>query len=169
MQGERFDDLRHLVELQRAARDEPLGDGTANGLAHRAGHQPRPRLAACHQARGDVHAVAQEIAVRLHHHVAQVNADADSRLAGFRERKRGFDGCEARAELEHEAVAGRVEDAAAVFRGDRFDNRAQCRDLGRRARLIGLGACRVPGDIEGHDGSEFAGGGVIGHCEVGAP
>jgi len=44
-----------------------------------------------HEARGDVDAVAEEIAIRLHHNAAQVYADAHFRFARFGEFERGFD------------------------------------------------------------------------------
>ena len=43
-------------------------------------------------ARGDIHAVAEEVAVRLHNDVAEVDAHADFGFAGLREFEGGFDG-----------------------------------------------------------------------------
>jgi hypothetical protein len=71
--------------------------------------------------------VAEEIAIRLHHNVAQVYANAHSRFARFGEFERGFDSGKARTKVQHEAVAGGVEYAAAVVRGYAFYHFAQRR------------------------------------------
>ena len=95
MQCKGFDHLRHLVELHRPARDKAFGDRSTYGLAHRARHQRAARVAARHQPRRDVDAVAEQVAVRLHDNVAEMDADADFRFAGFCKGEGGLDGREA--------------------------------------------------------------------------
>jgi hypothetical protein len=53
-----------------------------------------------HEARGDVDAVAQEIAVRLQHNVTQVHANAHLRFARFGEFECCFDSGKARAKVQ---------------------------------------------------------------------
>ena len=78
-------------------------------------------------------------------------------LALLCERERRFDGGEARTELEHEAVAGSVEQAAPVQPGDAFDYTAERRHLSRRLGLVRLRARRVAGNVERDDRCEPAG------------
>ena len=84
-QREGLDRLRHLVELEVAARDETFGQRAADGAAHVGRHQRRTGIAARHQAGRDVDAVAEQVAVRLHHDVAEMYADAHLGLALVRQ------------------------------------------------------------------------------------
>ena len=95
-------------ETQRCASGPRIVRCTSAEISTEPGSLPR------HQARRDVDAVAEQVAVRLHHDVAQMHADAHLGLARLGELERGLDGDQARAELQHEAVAGGVEHAPAV-------------------------------------------------------
>ncbi len=87
-----FDPLSHLVELEDPSRNETLGQRSAYRALHVGRHQHRTRIALSHQARRDVHTVAQEIAVRQHNYIAQVHANAQLGFALFRQRECRFDG-----------------------------------------------------------------------------
>jgi hypothetical protein len=119
---EGFDLLGHLVELQVSPGDQSLGQRPSDRAAHVRRYQHRARIAARHQARRDVDAVAQEIAVRLHHDVAQMHADAQFGFALFRECDGGLDSGQTRPELQHEAVARRAEHPPPTRPGDTFDH-----------------------------------------------
>ena len=63
----RWTDARRMQALRQLA---------AHGAAHVHRHHNRAGLGQLLQARGDVDAVAEQIAVRRHHHVADMHADA---------------------------------------------------------------------------------------------
>ena len=107
--------------------------------------------------------MAEEVAVGLHHDIAQMHADPHLGLALVCEGERGLDGGQARTELQHEAIARGVEHAPALRRGDAFDHAPERRHLGRGPRLIGFRACGIARDVERNDRGEFAGQRIVRH------
>ena len=77
-----------LSSWSRPREIEAVGDRPAHRLPHGGRDERAAGIALGHQARRDIDAVAQQVAVRLHDHVAQMHADAHFRLAGLGE----FDG-----------------------------------------------------------------------------
>ena len=73
---------------------------------------------------------ARHATVEMHDDVAQMHADAYLWLAGLSQFDCRFHRSEARGELQHEAVARRVEHASAVTCGDGFDHFVQRCDFG---------------------------------------
>ena len=106
------------------------------------------------QARRDIDAVTQEIAVFGDRNVAEVPADADLRLA-FRalvqELEDRGDRFACGGELHHDAVARGVEDAPAVPHGNRAEALAQGKHLAGRNGRIALSPRRIAGDIDADD------------------
>ncbi len=89
------------------------------------GQADRPRLANAFEPRGDIDAVAHEIAVAFLDHIAQMNADAELDAALWRLSRRcarpavlHFDraahGVDHAAKLDEDAVAGPLDDAPVV-------------------------------------------------------
>ena len=119
------------------------------------------------QARGDVDAVAIEIAA-LHHDVAEIDADAQHdaavlRLPGGRRGHRLLDvdgalhGVHRAAELHHDAVAGHLEDAALVLGHQRRDDLLAARlERAQGPHLVQLHQPAVADDIGGEDGGKAA-------------
>jgi hypothetical protein len=101
--------------------------------------------------------VAEEVTVGLHHDIAQMYADPHLGLALVCEGQRGLYGGQARAELQHEAIARGVEHAPALGRSDAFDHAPERRHLGRGLGLIGFRARGIASDIERNDRDESAG------------
>ena len=58
----------------------PRGSLLPHFLIDFVGEADGVRLGQCLEARGDIHAVAQHIAVGLHHDITEVDADADMNL-----------------------------------------------------------------------------------------
>ena len=117
------------------ARDEPCGESGAARVAHDLRNEDAAGRGLGLQARGDVDAVAEQIAVLGVRHFAQVHAEAERRFAlALAERDGGGQRIGGAGEFEHHAVAGGVEDAPAVL-GARLRPRAlaQARDVGDSA------------------------------------
>ena len=121
-----------VLELGRAE----VGDGHVEPAAHLTvgvfRQTDRARLTNTLQARGDIDAVAHEVAVAFLDHVAEMNADAKldatlGRQAGVAldhavlHFDRAAHGVDHAAEFNHAAVAGAFDDAA-VMEGDRRIN-----------------------------------------------
>lgn len=104
----------------------------------------------CDQARGDIDAVTQEIAVSGDRNIAKVSSDADLWLilrALIQELENGRDRLAGGCELHHNAVAGSVEDAPAVPQSGRIKPLAQGQHLlGRNGRIV-FGPRRIARDI----------------------
>ncbi len=125
------------------------------------------------QPRGDIDAVAHEVAVGLLDDVADV--DADPVIDALLRRQAGvalghadldFDcaahGVDHAAELDEDPVAGALDDAAAVHRDRRIDEVAPKRPQpGQSPFLVGLGEPAVPRHVGGEDRREFS---ALGHC-----
>ena len=125
------------------------------------GEADRAGLGDAFEPRGDVDAVAHQVAVALLHHVAQMNADAQfdaplGRHAGVAldHAVLQLDGAAHRldhaAELGQRAIAGALDDAAIVHGDRRVDQIAPERAQPRQdAILVGAGEPRVADDV-GH-------------------
>ena len=107
---ERIDPQRFGDVLERL--DAEVGDGELDPPAHLPigvlRKRDRPGLGDAFEPRGDVHAVAHQIAVGLLDHVAEVDADAKLNPAIFRHAGVSFD----QAVLHFDRAANRVDDAA---------------------------------------------------------
>ena len=119
------------------------------------------------EARGDVHAIAVEIAL-VGHHVAEIDADAeadalvlgDLRLA-LRHAALGGDGAGDRidhaAELAERAIAHELDDAALVLGDQRLDEGlAVGLEALERSRLVALDQARIADDVGRENGGEAA-------------
>ena len=130
------DRLGDVLELCRAE----IGDGEIEPPLHLAigvlGQTDRARLGDALQPRGDIDAVAHQIAVALLDDVAEMNADAKLDAALGRQAGVAFDhavlhfdraahGVDDAAELDQAAVAGALDDAS-VMRGDGRDRSDRC-------------------------------------------
>ena len=132
----------------------------------------RARLANTFEARGDIDAVAHQIAVALFHHVAEMDADAEldaalGRHAGvaFGQAVLHLDGAahgvDHAAELDQAAVAGALDDAAVVGGDGGVDQIAtQAPETRERALLVGAGEPAVADDVRDQNRRELAG---LGH------
>src|SRR5262249_16038332 len=69
--------LDDVLELPFAQILERELRGVGDEIAHRARDEDRARLGDVFEPRGDVDSVAKNVAVLLHHHVAEVDADAE--------------------------------------------------------------------------------------------
>ena len=137
------------------------------------GEADRARLGDAFQSRGDVDAVAHQIAVALLDDVAQMNADAEFDLAIDRHAGVAFDhgvlhldGAAHRidhaTELDESAVPGALDDAPVVHRDRRIDQiAAQRAQPSERAVLVGAGRAAESDHVGGQDRGEFA---DFGHC-----
>ena len=123
------------------------------------GQADRAGLGDAFQSRGDIDAIAHQVAVALLDHVAQMNADAELDAALGRQAGVALDhavlhldgaahGVDHAAELDEDAVAGAL-DHAAVMHGDgRIDQVAPQRPQPRqRAVLVGAGKPAVSDHI----------------------
>jgi hypothetical protein len=130
------------------------------------------------EARGDVDAIAHEIAVRFLDHVAEVNANAEQNLPFQREPgialnhavlhfNRTTDGVHNAAKLDQNAIAATFDDTA-VMDGDRRINKISTETTKARygALFIGSGKTAKTGDIRREYRREFAG---FAHPDAGPP
>ena len=113
-------------------------------------------------ADGDVDVVAEQF-VLVGHHVAHVDAEPELHgpiggqvVVALRHQvlhlDGSLDGADDAGKLQQEAVAGVLEDMAAMVEDDRMD-RGPMRLEGRmRPRLVGAHHPRVAGDVGAHDG-----------------
>ena len=139
------------------------------------GKADRAGLANAFQTRGDIDAVAHQIAVALLDDVAEMNANPEldaplGRHAGVAldEAVLHFDGAahgvDHAAELDDRAVAGALDDASVVHGDDRVDQvAAQCPEPRQRAIFVRPCKPAIAGDVGHQNRCEFAG---LGH---GAP
>ena len=136
------------------------------------GKTDRAGLGDAFQSRGDVDAVAHQVAVALLDHIAQMDADAELDAALGRKASIALDhavlhldgaahGVDDAAELDEDAVAGAL-DHAAVMHGDgRIDQIAPERPQPRQcAILVGAGKPAVSDHIRRQYCREFPG---LGH------
>ena len=125
------------------------------------------------QSRGNIDAVAHQIAVALFDHVAQVNSDPklysalgghtgvafDHRVLNFHRAAHGVDDA---TELDQSAVAGALDDAAVMESDGRIDQVAAKRpELGKRAPLVGADEPAVANDV-GHQNRRE----LLAHCAL---
>ena len=145
---DRPDDVLDGLLAEILERDvEPVAD--LDLVAHRARHADAARLGQLLQTRGHVHAVAEDVVV-LEDHVAEVDADAELDPAGRRhvgvaprhaalDLDRALHRVGNALELDQQAVAGGLDDAAPVLGDRRVD---QLEPVGLEAReragLVGL-------------------------------
>ena len=121
------------------------------------------------QARGDIDAVAHQIAVALLDHVAEMDADPKFDALVRRDpsvaldhRPLDFNGAVHRvddaAELDNCAVAGALDDAAVVHGDGRIDQVAAKRPKPRQNPiLVGAGKPRIADDVGHQDRGQFSG------------
>ena len=163
-----MDWLGDILELRGAEivdfEIEPLLDLTIGVL----GKTDRARLGDAFKARGDVDAIAHQIAIALLDHVA--NMDADPKLDALLGRQARvaldhaglhFDSAADRvydaAKLNDRAVAGALDDAASMKGDGRVDQIAAERPKPRQnAVLVGTGQPAVANDICNQDRCEFS-------------
>ena len=137
------------------------------------GKTDRARLGDALQPRGDIDAVAHQIAVALLDHVAEMNADAklDAPSGGTPALRSTiavlhFNGAAHRvddaAELDDAAVAGALDDAAVMDGDGRIDQIAAKRPKPRQdAVLVRAGEPAVADDVGDQDRCELSG---LAHC-----
>jgi hypothetical protein len=138
-------------------------------LAHAVGEADAARLGQRLQPRRDVHAVAEQVAVGLHHHVGRMQADAQLQSVAARRQRLlhgngALDCLHAAREFREQAVAHRLEHAPAVRGQERLDHlRAHRPQARERAGLVGADQPRVADHIGREDRGEAAGGGHSGN------
>ena len=167
------DGLRDVLDPVLAHRLEREVELGLHLIVDVAGDADAARLGEALEARRDVHAVAEDVAV-FQDDVADVDADAVAdapvlglgRLAlghGVLDRDRAFDRVDRASELDQRAIAGELDHAAAVL-GDQgfgeFDPMGL--DPRERAGLVGADEPAVADHVHGHDGRGLAahGGGL---------
>ena len=132
------------------------------------GKTDRARLGDAFQPRGDIDAVAHQIAVALFDHVAQMDADPELDAALGRHARIALDhgvlnlDCATHrvhhaAELDQRAVAGAFDDPPVVHGDGGVDQIAAQRPQPReRAIFVGAGETAESNHVGGEDGREFA-------------
>ena len=162
--ADRPGDVLDALLAQILERDaEPVADL----IAHRARDADAARLGELLQARGHVHAIAEDVVV-LADHVAEVDADAKADLALRRhvavaprhallDLDRARHGIRDARELDQHAVAGGLDQPPLVL-GDRRVDQLETMGLEtrERARLIGFHQAAVADHVGGEDGREPA-------------
>ena len=133
------------------------------------GETDRPRLGDALQPRGDIDAVAHQVAVAFLDHVAEMDADPKFDALVRRDpsvaldhRPLDFNGAvhcvDDTAELDDAAVAGALDDAAVVHGDGRVDQVAAQRPEPRQNPiLVGSGKPRIADDVGHQDRGEFSG------------
>ena len=133
-------------------------------LAHRCRDADAARLGHAFQARRDIDAVAENVAV-LDHDVAEIDADAELDAAILRHAgvaaghavldfDRAGDGVDHAGELDQHAVAGQLDDAALVLGDPRVDQFLAARlERGKRGGLVDA---HQPA-VADHVGSQYGG------------
>ena len=144
---------------------EADGKLLADMLAHRGADTDPVRLRQSLEARRDIHAIAEDVAV-LDDDVAHIDADAEpyalalvevgvailhSLLQHHGAAHRVDDG----RKLDEKAVPRRLDDAALVLGDQRVDELpAVAFERGKRPFLVGAHEARISGHVGGQDGSE---------------
>ena len=135
-------------------------------LVHRARHADAARLRQGLEARGGVHAIPEQIAA-LHHDVAGVHADAklQSAIRGIARARlcqpllrldRALHGIHRARELGQHAIAGGVDDAAAVLGDDAVHDLPPLGQEAERADLIQSHQPSVARHVRRQYGGELA-------------
>jgi hypothetical protein len=100
---------------------------------------------------GDIDPVSKKVPGGRHPHFAQMDPGPDGRLGlrrqGFSRLNRAAD----LTELQHEAIASGIEDAASMCAGNVCDQRANGGHIGHGAHCVGISASREAGHVDGHD------------------
>ena len=163
------DRLGDVLELHRAEiadlKIEPPFHLTIGVL----GEADRPGLGDALQPRGDIDAVAHEVAVAFLDHVAEMDADPKfDALVGrdlsvaLDHRSLDFNGAFHRVddtpELDNRAIAGALDDPSVVHGDDRVDQVAAQRPEPRQNPvLVGPGKPRIADHVRAKDRSQFSG------------
>ena len=163
------DRLGDVLELRRAE----IGDGEIEPPLDLAvgvlGQADRARLGDAFQSRGDVDAVAHQVAVALLDDVAEMNADAEDDAAvlghagvaldhGVLHFDRAAHGVDDAAELDDRAVAGALDDAPVMHGDGRIDQVAAQRPQPRQdAILVRAGEPAVADHVRAKDRRKFPG------------
>ena len=182
LRGRRGFRLGRDADLQRIGSDRPfdvlelgrpeIGDLHVEPAAHLTvgvlGETDRAGLRDAFESRGDIDAVAHQIAVALLDHVAEM--DADPKLDALVGRDPGvaldhrplhFNGAvhcvDDTAELDDAAVAGALDDAAVMHGDGRIDQVAAQRPKARQnSILVRTGEPRIADDVGHQDRREFS-------------
>ena len=164
-------DVLHRLLAQVLEHDAEL---VAHRIAHRARDEDAARIGERLEPRGDVDAVAVDV-VALDDHVAQVDADAELDAAvvlrgAVAVGHAGLDGdgaahrLDGAGEIDQQAVAGALDDAAAVRRDMGFDELAEMRlEPAQRAFLVVPHQPAVADHVGRQDGRELAFGALVFH------
>ena len=154
--------LGNVLDLLLAGKIERQAQFAAQLIVGRAGEQHAARIAELLQPRGDVDSVAEQI-VAFHHHVAEIDADAEDDAAlgrnfGLRRRDLLLQRhgtryrVHHRAELDDGAVAHQLDDAALVLGQQRVDDfGAKLAYRGQGAGLVTFDEPRITNDIGGQN------------------
>ncbi len=163
------DRLGDVLELGRAEiRDRPIEPAfhLPIGLF---GEANRARLANPFEPRGDIDAIAHQIAVGLLDHVAEMDADAELDAAIFRHSGAAFGhaglhldraahGVDHAAKFDQEPIAGALDDTPAMGGYCWIDEiTAQPPEPRQGALLVGAGEPAVADDVGDQDRSNFPG------------
>ncbi len=154
-QDEQRDGLVHLVEAGRALGLQALGQRAADRPLDVGGHEHRARGGQGLDARGDIDSVPEEVAVLGDPHLAEVRPDPDRRRGGRGQFLGRLQGAGDGGELQHEAVAGGVEQPPIETLAQRIDLAAEGGDLGGGGVLVGLGAGRIARHVDRDDRRQF--------------
>jgi hypothetical protein len=147
-------------------KSEADGELVLHVLEHRAGDEDAAGLGQRLQPRGDVDAVAVEVAA-LDHDVAEIDADAEPHLPARRQRgvalgqraldlDRALHRLDDAGELGQHVVTGGVDDAAAVVLDALRDRRAIAAQGRQRAGLVLPHQPAVAGDVGEEEGGQPA-------------
>ena len=147
-----------VLEVQRQRR--------ADIFIGRARQAHRSRRRQTLHAGGDVHGIAEEIAVP-DHRLADMHADAEADAALFRhlvvhradsllDAERALQRIDGARELGQDAVAGGVGDAAAMLRDEAIRHLAMGAEQAKGAGLIAVHQAGVAGHVGADDGRETA-------------
>ena len=163
------DRLGDVLELGRAEiRDRPI-EPTFHLPIGLFGEANRARLANPFEARGDIDAIAHQIAVGLLDHVAEMDPDAELDAAIFRHSGAAFGhaglhldrathGVDHAAKFDEESIAGAFDDAPAMGCYCRIDEiAAQPPETRQGALLVGAGEPAVADHVGDQDRSNFPG------------
>ena len=158
--------LRDVLDALLAQVLERILPHLAHMVAHPARDADTPRQCQRFEARRDIDAVAEDIAV-LNHDVADVDSDAELHavfgrltLAGDGEvlldPHGAIEGVDDTRELCQHAVAGGPGDTALMLGNQRIDDEAQAGQRGQRRNLVALHVSAIAFDIGGENGDEPA-------------
>ena len=163
---DRFGDVLELDQAKVADREIETPFDLPIGVL---GEADRARLGNSFEPRGDIDAIAHQVAVTLLDDIAEMDADAELDAAICRQAGVALDHAvlhfdraahrvDHAAELDEDAVAGALDDAAVVGRDGRVDESLRSALQPRqRAILVRAGEPAIADDIGDQDRREFPG------------